>query len=287
MTNIYMGVSPVSDDTLGIENGVYMRLGSYVADASVVDEASHFPSVYTDGLSSSEGIFITSAGSYVVETSGDATIEIGGSLTQKILSGNSDTTVEAGNVSLTMEDKGFSLTAKDNSKFLVESSHVDGITIEAANGKVSSKGDTIYNHTFGSYLKQVIGSTKKIIKETSTNVSVAWTFPIYLSAAVSAKLCSMSIKIADASETDLKISSGGAKFGVVYLSNNVITHDMGYSVLYFKMRGIQLESAVSKRDLLGWKNIFNVASMDTAMFLTGCTSTVEAHIGIESKMPGT
>jgi hypothetical protein len=281
-----MGVSPVSDASLGIENGVYLRMGTHVSDPAVVDEASHFPSVYSGGLAASDGIFITTAGSYIVQATGSATIEIGGSLTQKTRDGNCDTTVDDGDVSIAMDKKGFSLKAKNNASFLVQSDHVDGIYIEAPDGKVSSKGDAIYNHTFGAYLKQVVGSTKKIIEKESTNVSVSWVIPLYLTAAISAKVCSMSLKVADASATDLKISSGGAKLGFVFLSNNVITHDMGYSVIYFKMRGIQLEYAAAKNDLSGWKNVFNVASMKTALAKSNYTSSVEAHLGIESKMPG-
>jgi len=286
MTTLYMGVSPASDDTLGIENGTYLRMGAYVSDTSAVEEASHFPSIYSGGLASSDGIFITTAGSYITQAAGSGTIEIGGTLTQKVIDGNVNTTVEGGDVAITTDKKGFSLTARDNSSFLVQSNHVDGIFFEAPDGKVSSKGVAIYNHTFGAYLKQVVGSTKKIIEKESTNVSVSWVIPLYLTAAISAKVCSMSLKVADASATDLKISSGGAKLGFVFMSINVITHDMGYSVIYFKMRGIQLEYAAAKNDLTGWKNIFNVASMKTALAESSYTSSVEAHIGIESKMPG-
>jgi len=286
MTTLYMGVSPASDDTLGIENGTYLRMGTYVGDPAEVDEASHFPSIYSGGLAASDGIFITTAGSYITQASGSGTIEIGGTLTQKVIDGNYNTNVEAGDVTINTDAKGFSLTARDNKSFLVQSNHVDGIYFEAPDGKVSSKGDAIYNHTFGAYLKQVVGSAKKIVEKESTNVSVSWVIPLYLTAAISAKISSMSLKVADASATDLKISSGGAKLGFVFMSVNVITHDMGYSVIYFKMRGIQLEYAAAKNDLSGWKNFFKVASMDTALFLAGTTSSVEAHIGIESKMPG-
>jgi len=286
MTTLYMGVSPANDDTLGIENGTYLRMGTYVSDTAEVDEASHFPSIYSGGLAASDGIFITTAGSYITQASGSGTIEIGGTLTQKVIDGNYNTTVEAGDVAIATDTKGFSLTAKDNKSFLVQSNHVDGIFFEAPDGKVSSKGDAIYNHTFGAYLKQVVGSTKKIIEKESTNVSVSWVIPLYLTAAISAKVSSMSLKVADASATDLKISSGGAKLGFVFMSVNVITHDMGYSVIYFKMRGIQLEYAAAKNDLSGWKNLFNVASMKTALAESSYTSSVEAHIGIESKMPG-
>ncbi|WP_157739019.1 hypothetical protein [Labrenzia sp. VG12] len=286
MTTLYMGVSPASDDTLGIENGVYMRLGSYVSDPAEVDEASHLPtSVYSGGLAASDGIFITTAGSYIVEASKEGHIEIGGSLTQKNRDGHCNTTVGAGDVTITTDTKGFSLTARGNSKFNVTSHHVDGIFIEAPDGKVSSKGDAIYNHTFGAYLKQVVGSTKKIIQKESTNVSLALVLPVYLSGAVGWKMCSMNLKVFDASETDLKISSGGIKLGFVYLSNNVITHDMGYSILYYKKRGIQLEYAVKKNDLKGWSDFFSTAKMKTALAQSQYTSSVEAHIGIESKMP--
>lgn len=286
MTTLYMGVSPASDDTLGIENGTYLRMGSYVADTSEVDEASHFPSIYSGGLAASDGIFITTAGSYILQAGGSGTIEIGGTLSQKVLDGSCNTIVDGGDISISTDARGFSLTARDNASFLVQSNHVDGIYIEAPDGKVSSKGDAIFNHTFGAYLKQVVGSTRKIVEKESTNVSVAWVIPLYLTAAISAKICSMSLKVADASATDLKISSGGAKLGFVFMSVNVITHDMGYSVIYFKMRGIQLEYAAAKNDLSGWKNFFNVASMETALAKSNYTSSVEAHLGIESKMPG-
>ncbi|MEP3665530.1 MAG: hypothetical protein ABJN42_02215 [Roseibium sp.] len=286
MTSVYMGVSPAGDATQRIEKGAYMRLGAHVGDPAEVDEASRFPAIYTGGIAGSDGIFITTAGSYIVEANGTANIEIGGTLTQKVKTGDCTTTVESGDVALALDSKGFSLSATDNSSFLVESHHAGGITIKAPAGKVSSKGSAIYNHTFGAYLKQVVGSQKKIVEKTSTNVSIAWVIPLYLSGAVSTKYCSMSLKVADASETDLKVSAGGVKIGFVYLSNNVITHDMGYSILYYKKRGIQLEYAAKSNKLEGWGDLFNTASMKSALAQSDYKTSIAAHIGIESKMPG-
>jgi len=286
MTTLYTGVSPAGDDTLGVEHGVYLRLGSHVSDPSDVDEASHFPSVYSGDLAGSDGIFISSVGSYLVESAGPGHIEVGGGLTQKIRDGDCDTSVESGDITIETAEKGFSLTAKDNSSFLVETSGFEGIAIEAPDGKVSSKANTIYNHTYGAYLKQVVGCTHKLIERESTNVSLSWVIPLYLTVAFSLKACSISVKVAEGSVTVLKLSSGVAKLGAVFVSKNVITHDMGYSIIYFKARGIQLEYAAKKEDLSGWKDFFKVASMGQAMAETDFSSVAEAFIGINSKMPG-
>jgi len=283
MTQVYMGVSPASDDTAAIETGVYMRMGTHVADPTIVDEATHLPSIYTGGLAASEGIFITSVGSFIVDSADRAYIEYGGSLTQKIVDGDYDTTVDSGNVKLTMQQKGFKL--KGSKKFLVESHHVNGITIEASDGKVSSKAKAVYNHTFGAYLKQVVGTQKKITQEDSTNVSLAWVYPLYLTAVATGKMATLSLKVADGNFKALKVSSGGLATSFGYVSIAVIPDDTGFAIMYIKARGVQLETKAMDLKKKGVKTTFGVALLHRCA-AKAKMGGIRTHFGIKSKFPG-
>jgi|GEM_PF-2968567 len=283
MTALYMGVSPASDSSAKIETGVYLRMGAYVSDTAEVDEASYFPSNYTDGLDNSDGIFMTSVGSYILTASDDACVEINGAYSQKIADGDHDMTLESGDFKVTMEEKGFVL--KGTNKYLIESHHVDGITIEASKGKVSGKGKNIYEHTFGAYLKQVVGTEKKVIKKTSTNVNVAWVYPIYVTAVATTKMASLSMKVVDASFQVLKISSGvlGTSFG--YASYAVIPDDTGFAILYIKARGVQLETQAMDMKKEGVKTTLGIVGLHQAISKAG-VSGIKTNFGLKAKYPG-
>jgi hypothetical protein len=284
MAYLYFAVPPLGNAAAAVVTGVYLRMGTYVNDpANPVDEASVIPATYTGGASASEGILISSAGTYIVTVfENEGHIELMDGATLNVTGeGDMTTTIESGNVSMTIANGAFTL--EGHSGFNVKSEDGD-ISIAAEGGKVSSKGNYIYNHTYGYYVKINLGAKKSGTLQTSTNVSVSVNLSIYLALLFSVVMASLDIKVVAASVKGLIISTGLFQLDFNNEASIMLGMDTKYSLVYLKFRGIQLEHALvdSKQKLAKNKN--NNVEMKTAMARAEMAG-VKTWFGLGAKFP--
>jgi hypothetical protein len=283
MAYLYFGVPPLANPAAAVVAGVYLRMGAYVNDpANPLDEASVIPASFTGGASASEGILISSSGTYIVTVLDEGHIELMDGATLTVTGdGAMTTTVESGNVSMTIANGAFAL--EGHSGYSVKSEDGD-ITITAENGKVSSKGDYIYNHTYGSYVKINLGAKKSGTLQTSTNVSVSTNISIYLALLFSVVMASLDIKLLAASVKGLIISTGLFQLDFNNEASIQVGMDTKYSLVYLKFRGIQLESALVDSKTKLAKNKNNNVEMKTAMARAELAG-VKTWFGLGAKFP--
>ncbi|POF33772.1 hypothetical protein [Roseibium marinum] len=300
MAYTYLGVPPRSGQSAAIETGVYLRMGTYVDDASV-NEAGEFPGhFYTApdtndaavmataenaALSTSEGIFITTVGTYVVQARDAATVEIQNGVNQDLTgdAGTWSTTVESGDIAIDIRNGAFNVTGKTS--YLIESDTSD-VKFTASNGKISTSGNYIYNHTYGSYIKWVDANSTSGVQGTKTNVSIALVMSFYGALVLSAKVSSLSMKVESASATGVKIGGGGISLGMTWYAHDIVANDIKVAWMYIKYRGVQLESTAAQTDTTGLMSIDgHTVSLNKAAAIAN-TSTLKGAFGITSTLPG-
>jgi hypothetical protein len=296
-----MGLPPQgSPPSTPIETGVYLRMGTYVDDlAHPVDEFSRMPigyrSLYSDAIAS-EGIFITTAGVYIVIGLDEAYFEIEDGLGLSITSddGSMTTTVKQGDVEIAIEngvvrtigsEKKGAVYIEGHKAFDV-TSDAGNIGVAAKKGKVSSKGDYIYTHTYGSYYKLANASKKSGTHGADTNVSIALNMSFYGAVLFSAKMLTISVKLASITAPLLQMSVNA----VLAIDFNgearaYVAEDAKFAWLYIKYRGIQLESDKTKTSAAGLKNKAGLVSLRTGLSKANA-SPLMASFGLVSKIPG-
>ena len=253
MVHLYMAVPPQGSPTAAVETGVYLRMGTYVHDTTnPINEYSQMPSGFTSSntdATTSEGIFITTAGTYIVTALEEAYIEVQNGVTQALTGsdGSMTTTVKEGNVSITIANGSFNL--KGHSSFKV-TSHLDssenGISIKAENGKVSTKGDYVFNHTYGSYIKIAHANKKSGVHGPDLNISISLNLGFYGAVLFSAKLLTIGFKIFSASATGFTMTVGVVSLDFNDSATAYVDEDAKFAWLYIKYRGIQLEGTIVK-----------------------------------------
>ena len=253
MAHLYMAVPPQGSPTAAVETGVYLRMGTYINDPThPINEYSQMPSGFTSSNSdatASEGIFITSAGTYIVTALDEGHIEVQDGVTQVLTGsdGSMTTTVKEGNVSTTIANGAFNLTGKSSFKVISYlSSDTDGISIKAAKGKVSSKGNYVFNHTYGSYVKIAHANKKSGVHGPDTNVSISLNLGFYGAVLFSAKLLTIGFKIFSASATGFTMTVGVVAIDFNNSATAYVGEDAKFAWLYIKYRGIQLEGTIVK-----------------------------------------
>lgn len=301
MANIYMGLPPQgSPPSTPIETGVYLRMGTYVHDlAFPVDEFSRMPigyrSLYSDAVAS-EGIFITSAGVYIVIGLDEAHFEIEdgvglaitgdkGSMSTTVKEGDIEIAIETGVVRTVGSSKKGAVYIEGHKAFNV-TSESGNIGVAAKKGKVSSKGDYIYTHTYGSYYKQANANKKSGTHGQDTNVSISLNMSFYGAVLFSAKMLTMSVKIVSITAPLLQMSVN-AVLAVDFNGEGraYVAEDAKFAFLYIKYRGIQLESDKAKTAATGLKNKAGLVSLRTGLAKANA-SPLKASFGLVSEIPG-
>lgn len=281
MSYVLFGVPSQASPTGSVVAGVYLRMGTYVNDDPAIIEAGYMAHTYTGGASASEGIFIASSGTYIVTALDEGHIELLNGATMTVTTGAVTTTVEDGNVSMTVNNGPFLLQGK--SAYKVTSEHGD-IDVVAENGKVSTKGHYVYNHTFGAYIKMTAGAKKSGITQTSTNVSVSLNISIYLAVLVTGVMSSLSLTFYNESLKGFILSVGGIQFDFNVDNSMWLEQDWKFSFIYLKFRGIQLEEQVVKANNSFLKTKSKLADAKKAIAEVK-NQGVKNHNGIMAKFP--
>lgn len=285
MTYIYTGVSPSGNSSAGVETGVYVRLGTHVPGG--VDEFNQLPSRFVSDTgatdaSATEGILITSCGTYVLAAAGTGDIQYEGGLKQNV-TGGMKTSVNDGDCATRLAQGAIAITGKKGFEVKAETGD---LTIEATEGKVSVSADYIYKHTFGSYLKRTDGKLTKGVQGESTNVSLALVGCFYASAVLSASLASLSLKVFSYSVKIVKVSTGLFSFSCLKQSHSYIGSETAYSWMYIKTRKVQLQSTkanIKPSEILGYHS--GLVSLSQAIAHAG-SSGIRGVRGLQTTIPG-
>jgi hypothetical protein len=285
MAYLYMAVPP-QGSTAAPVTGVYLRMGTFVDDTTnPVDEAGHMPTSFTGGASASEGIFITSAGTYIVTALDEGHIEVQGGVTETVTGadGAMTTTVDEGEVSITIDNGAFNLTGK--SSFEVTSESAD-ISISAKKGKVSTTGDYVFNHTYGTYIKMNLGGKNTSVIGPDTNVSVSLNMSFYGSLLLTFKLMTIGFKLVSCTVTLLVMNVGLFSIDYNWQNSMTVSEDAKYAYFYIKYFGMKLESVSAN---VKWTGAINKTTK--AVWLHQAVSkaswtNIASVFGLNSKIPG-
>jgi hypothetical protein len=290
MAYLYFAVPPQgAAATTPIETGVFFRMGTYANDPGYpVDEYSQMPASFkalNTTAQASEGIFITSSGTYIVNALDEGHIEIENGVTQALTGdkGSMTTTVKEGNISMEIANGAFNL--EGHSFFNVTSENGD-IGISAKAGKVSSKGNYVYTNTYGSYIVMVYANKTSGTIGPDTNVSISLNIALYGAVLFSGKLLVISFKIASATATLASVSLIGFTLDFNMEASAIVTMENKTAWLYIKYRGIQLESDSKKTSATA------LLKKDQKMvgFFSGLSkanvSPLKAAFGLRTHIPG-
>ena len=295
MSFIYMGVpTDVSGGSTLPEDGVYLRMGTYVDDGSV-DEEGIAPSEFLNdfGISDSEGILISSAGTYIVKNNDLAYQEFQNGIVQSV--NGDDGTVT---MTLKQEDDTYKADAdidvtdgdiriEGKKSFLVKSDlsdDEDGINIKAENAKLTETAKVIKKYTSSSYKSYVYKDYTKGYQNVKLTTAVSLVCTHSSGAIVSAKVASISEKLFATSVKGLKISSGLTSLGIVGTARSYQLEDQKRAFFYVKYRGVQLDAKT-----VGLKT----AALDSKLcagrvcqaLAKASVSDMKAVFGLKSKIP--
>jgi hypothetical protein len=289
MTYLVMGLPPQgASATTPVEDGVYLRMGTYMNDtAHPVNEYARMPKSFRDAnkdATASEGIFITSCGTYVIIALDEGHVELENGITTALTgdSGSMTTTVDDGDV--TMDVALGSVTLQANSFFDVTSTDGD-ISVKAEAGKVSTAGNYIYNHTYGTYIASVLANKRSGTHGTDTNVSLSLNISYNGDVSASTNAMIMSVKLASVTATLFSASGGVANMDVNVTARAFLLEDIKVALVYIKYRGIQLETAKFNDETKAMRNRIDTVWIWSALAKAGVAG-VGAAYGLTSKIPG-
>jgi len=301
MAYFYLGVPAASSAGAGdVVDGVYLRMGTYVytEDTSTTpstvtaSEEGRAPASYTDAedMADSEGVFISTSGTYIVQSGGKGYLEFENGVTQTVDTDSGDVTTEVESGDLTIETTdGGNISIEGDSSFYIrgeKGSNEKDVLIDAENGITKMTADAIHENTWGIYDSRTWNYSKKTYEQTAVSLAVSLVASFYCAASFSFKTSSISVKITSASAKLIKISTGLLSMGFVFNGQAYQATDTKLAFFYMKSLACQLESNACVKDgVVDNESISFIVEAHINAFLAN-QSPIKSTFGLRSEIPG-